>query len=333
MNNNYVIDFSITGDRVNLSLIKKMKKTTKSLEIRHHQQLIKRIEILINTKSIRKNTGAVLAVLASFANKHGICFPSQTTISQLTEYKRETVNRLIKKLAEQGFITKSDNRKPLFIKDKVYFPRTIYKINAPKITKMLKATFDAAKKLKMIADAKYKIKKAKAASKVKQAKNDHSATPKTDHTINSIKLLKINTTPKAAPVRKLCFLEKIFKNANQHENNHFDKLKLATARRKGIKTWKINNGLIKSDSVIKQEQKASKVMKKARDLVKPLVTRVTELQAKLMQWNSTVSANSFTKDDYNTLERLKAELKERRTPVPVNVIADYKLNEFISFNR
>lgn len=333
MNNNYVIDFSITGDRVNLSLIKKMKKTTKSLEIRHHQQTIKRIEILINTKSIRKNVGAVLAALASFANKSGICFPSQETIANITGYKRETINRLVKKLSDLGYIKKTDNRKPLFVKDKVYFPRTIYKINIPLITKTLKCAFDAAKKLKMIADAKYKLKKSKADSKLKQAQNDHSATPKTDHTINSIKLLKINTTPKAAPVRKLSFLEKIFKGANEHENKHLDKLKLTAARRKGIKTWKINNGFIKSDSAIKKERKAGSIMKKARDIAKPLVTSFSELQAKLMQWNPTVNIKSFTKDDYLKLESLKVELKERKIPVPVNVIADYKLNEFISFNR
>lgn len=333
MNNNYSSDFSITGDRVNLSLIKKMKKTTKSLEIRHHQQTIKRIEILINTKSIRKNTGAVLAVLSSYANKAGKCFPSQSTISEATGYTRETVNRLIKKLTEQGFISKTDNRQPLFIKDKVYFPRTIYKINIPKITRMLKVTFDAAKQLKMIADAKYKMKKAKLAKQEIKAKTDHSTPPKNDHTINTIKLLKKNTTPTASPNRKFSLLENIFKTANQHEDNHLDKLKLRAARTKGIKTWQVNNGKRKSDSAIKQERKAGSLLRKARQTVKPLLDTFTRLQTKLMQWNAKVNPNAFTNDDYKALESIKSDMQANKLQVPVNVIADYKLNEFIAFNR
>lgn len=310
-----------------------MKKTTKSLKIRHHQQLIKRIEILINTKSIRKNIGSVLAVLASYANKDGFCFPSQSTISQLTEYKRETVNRLIKKLTEQGFITKSNNRKPLFIKDKVYFPRTVYKINAPKITKMLKVTFDEAKKVKMIADAKYKIKKAKLDKLAKAAKTDHSATPKTDHTINSIKILNKNTAPTSTPNRKLSFLDKLFTNANAHEENHQQKLKLRSARAKGFKSWQIAKGIIKSDKTIKLERKRGDTLRKARLAVKPLLDNLSQLHAKLTKWNAKANPNAFTQDDYKALESLKAEIKAKNIPMPVNVVADYQLGAYLSFNR
>lgn len=333
MNNNYGYYFSITRDRVNLSLIKKMKKTTKSLKIRHHQQTIKRIEILINTKCIRKNVGKVLAALSSYANKDGKCFPSQSTISKVTGYTRETVNRLIKKLTEQGFIFKSDNRQPIFIKDKVYLPRTIYRINIAKITKMLKVTFDTSKKLKMIEDAKYKMKKDKLANFELNVKTDHSAPPKNDHTINSIKLLKKNTTLTASPSRKFSLLENIFKTANQHEDNHLRKLKLRAARTKGIKAWQISNGQRKSDNAIKQERKAGSIMRKARQTVKPLLDTFTRLQTKLMQWNAKVNLNAFTNDDYKALESIKSDMQANKLQVPVNVIADYKLNEFIAFNR
>lgn len=334
MNNSYNSDFSTTGDRVNLSLIKKMKKTTKSLKIRHHQQTIKRIEILINMKCIRKNVGSVLAALASYANKSGICFPSQSTISDITDYKRETVNRLIKKLEALGFIKKHNNRKPLIINDKVYFPRTIYKICIDKITKTLKSKFDDAKKLKLIADAKHKLKKAKEAKLERQAKTDHSATPKTDHTNKqAIKRLNINTATKDKPVSKLSFLDKLFKNANAHEENHFNKLKIRSARQRGFKNWQVKNGLIKSDEAIKQERKASNALSKARQAVKPLLDSFSTLQAKLMQWNAKINPNAFTDRDHKELERVKREMVNKNIPLPTNVIADYKLNEFVSFNR
>lgn len=50
---------------------------------------------------------SVLVVLAIHADRSGICWPSQTTIAALTKLDRSTVNRVIGKLVNLGFVEKS----------------------------------------------------------------------------------------------------------------------------------------------------------------------------------------------------------------------------------
>lgn len=56
------------------------------------------------------NCFAVLCALAGYADDKGICWPSQTTISQKTKMARETVSRTIKILRDLGYIKTSGNR-------------------------------------------------------------------------------------------------------------------------------------------------------------------------------------------------------------------------------
>lgn len=291
-----------------------MKKTTKNTEIRHHNQIIHRLNLLIEAKHVRKNVGSVLLALANFANPKGLCFPSQTSLSEITGYKRETVNRLISKASKLNLISKSSNRKPLTVGNKTYFPRTIYKINTQMISKLVKSIF------KMTTSAK----KPKETSKT-----DHSATLKNDHTNNPTGILRSNTVAKAKPSNVILSLSQILSKATQNEQEHHNKLRHSSARKRGLKDWQVSKGLRKSDTQIKQEQKTSKLNSKARERVRPLIELFTNLQNKLAAYHPKINPKAFSTDDLNQLNEIKEKLLALNVNPPVNVMADYRLKEFI----
>lgn len=282
-----------------------MKKTTKKPDIRHHNQIIFRINTLIKHNAVRKNVGSVLVALASHANKQGLCFPSQDRLAAITEYKRETVNRLIKRLTDTGIISKSENRKPITKNGRTYYPRTIYKINIQMITRLVKSVL------------------------TKQAKNDHTAYAKNDHTNNSTSK-DINTATEPKPQSKVLSINKIIHNAVAHEVVHTDKIKRESARKHGLKLWRIAKGLVKSTETIKAERKIGKANANVRDKFKPLLDKFTELQAQLMKWHQTASPSAFTASDHQELINVKAQLERASVRPPVNIVADFKLRDWIS---
>lgn len=317
-----------------------MQKTTKNLEIRHHKQTIGRIKILIEQKAIRKNIGSVLIALANFADKCGQCFPSQDTLAEITGYRRETISRLTDKLATHNWLTKTNNRKNLFIGGKYYFPRTIYKINIAAITKKLKAIFEAGKKKKLLHEAleqqaKAKAFKQKQAAKeqavevIKSDKSDHSAPLKA--VTQSLKRLKDikNTALRASPNSGFPSVDEITSDADQHEEAHQKKVRHTASKRNGLKNWQVQNGKAKSTQTVNRERKASSILKRARDLVKPLLDRITALHTKLMTWHPTVNPTAFSKADHEALKAVQDEIKANHVRLPVNVMADYKLSQYV----
>lgn len=308
-----------------------MQKTTKNLNIRHHRQTISRIQILVDKKAIRKNVGSVLTALANHANKNGFCFPSQETIGAITGYRRETVNRLTKKLNELGFIRKTANRQPIFINNKAYLPRTTYVINVKKITEMIKPLLEASKKKKLVHDAVARMKKSKAAkAKAQTDKNDHSAITKTvTQTTNVLKELN-NTALDASPKSGILSIDDIKNETIKHEEAHQKKIKRIAARRSGLKAWRVSKGLEKSTETVRRERKAGNLMKMARQSVKPMLDKFTALTTKLMAWHPKGNPTAFTKSDYELLESVKAEMIDKQVRPPANPLVDYKLNQFAS---
>jgi hypothetical protein len=55
---------------------------------------------------------AVLAVLSTYADRHGVCWPSQSTLAQKLRRSRPWVNRVLRDLAEFGVISKLRRRYP-----------------------------------------------------------------------------------------------------------------------------------------------------------------------------------------------------------------------------
>lgn len=315
-----------------------MQKTTNKPEIRHHKQVIGRINILIKENAIRKNLGAVLIALANFANKNGSCFPSQETLAQSTGYRRETISRLTDKLETFNWITKTANRKWVFVNGGYYLPRTIYKINITAITKKVKAIFDAGKKKKLLHEAKERLAKAKAfkakETLIKQdneaVKSDHSAPQKA--VTQSLKRLKDinNTAQRATPKSGFSSVDEIIKDADQHEQAHMKKVRHSASKRNGLKNWQVQNGKAKSTQTVNRERKASGILKRARDLVKPLIDRITALHTKLMTWHPTVNPTAFNKADHEALKAVQDEIKANHVRLPVNVMADYKLSQYVT---
>ncbi len=48
---------------------------------------------------------AVLAALSTFADEHGVCWPSQTTLAGKLKRSRPTINRILQRLSELGLVT------------------------------------------------------------------------------------------------------------------------------------------------------------------------------------------------------------------------------------
>jgi SOS-response transcriptional repressor LexA len=53
----------------------------------------------------------LLLVLANYADEHGYCWPSQKTVAAGTEQSLDTIQRQLKRLADDGFVTVSKRRR------------------------------------------------------------------------------------------------------------------------------------------------------------------------------------------------------------------------------
>ena len=210
--------------------------------VRHHQQLVFRVQLLEENKIIRPNVAHVLLALASFANAKGFAFPSQSTLAKMTGYKRETINRLLNKAASLKFISKTQNRKPFHFNGKTYCPRVLYKFNIGKITKL-------------VGDEIRQVKKALNTQK-KASGNDHSAIKKTDHTNKPSAKTNLNTT--AENKSRSMTLNEILSNAILSCVRHQTKINHTTARKHGLKRWRIENGLEKCPKQLAKEQSIAK---------------------------------------------------------------------------
>lgn len=269
--------------------------------IRHHNQLIHRISLLIESRLIKKNEGAVLLALASHSNPKGLCFPSQSRLAQITGYKRETVNRLIKRL-ESRFISKNSNRRPVAVNGKTYYPRTIYKIFTGTITKMVKSALDKLSS---------------------SGKSDHSAPLKNDHT-NKPSVTQENTvmqSPKGS-VHKFD-LKLIVKNAIEHQRQHISTLRQRSAKALGLKRWQIKMGLRKPDHIIEREEKNRKKVRKAHEQQAHARALFDKLQNKLIAYR--IEPSAFTLDDFNELESL---LMNKALNANLNALAQHNLDLF-----
>jgi DNA-binding IclR family transcriptional regulator len=61
---------------------------------------------IIHDPGLSVTAKALYALLATFANKQRECFPSITHLSELLSVSRRTVERSIKELKSNGYITK-----------------------------------------------------------------------------------------------------------------------------------------------------------------------------------------------------------------------------------
>lgn len=272
-----------------------MKKTA----INHHNQIVHRAKMLLDGNLIKKNLGSVLIAIATFSDKNGNAFPAQSTIGQLTDYKRETVNRLVTRLVNDGWLTKVKTGS-VVKNGRRYNAKLIYKINIRKMTTTIG-----------------KLLKTNRLEREVITKNDHSATPKNDHTINTTYTkISINTSQAHTSQSNDSDLSIKIDNAVSHEMAHQQELRHNAARKAGLKNWQIKNGLRKSDEVLKKEEKQRVKIRKHHSLFKSVNETFKAIESRLIGW-SKFRADSVSASDIATLDKLLNDKQLNAVLTPV----------------
>lgn len=253
----------------------------KAFKIRHSAPLISAIEMIIETKTLKKGLGRTLQAIAMHWNPKGNVFPSQERLAQLTDIDRRTVVTHIKKLKDLGVI-RVIKRPNKMVNGQQVRQTMMYVI----VESVLGALFEKAKQALP--------KKPKG-----NPQKDHLAPSQKDPTNNIPNGIQSKeNTVKASASR--VFLQKRLE-ALQSELAHLSGLAQKAAYDSAVKKKRIERGEIFSDEEIARRKAIAARNAEQHAKAAAINSRVRALETALLTWNRT--RKGFTKAMFDELRR------------------------------